>query len=92
MITRLIIPIEEQDIGLGTEDEAVWRPSKVEHPQLVTPHDPHILSNRNLTRGYLCHANGDEAHQADQGIVGLDEDERTGGNRGNERERAQERG
>ena len=91
MITRLIIPIEEQEIGLATEDEAVWRPSKVEHPQLVTPHDPHILSNRNLTRGYLCHANGDEAHQADQGIVRLDEDECTGSDRSNECKQAQVR-
>ena len=67
VITSRIVPIKDY-IGLGAKEGDVQRPAQVEHSN-QSPSDPLILLNGHLTGRYFCHAYGDGAHQADQGVV-----------------------
>ncbi len=69
----------ESNLRLRTEEEAMGRPSKVEHPHLHALGDPVSFINGDLARRHLCHPYGYKAHQPDLGIIGFDEDECTSG-------------
>jgi len=62
----------------------VRRPPEMEHPNLVTLPDRAAWPDRDLARRHLCHPHGDEAHQADARVVGLDEDQGASGHCGDE--------
>ena len=47
----------------------------MEHTQLLATDDVLSLEHRGLARRDLRHANGDDAHEADLGVVSLDEDQ-----------------
>lgn len=47
----------------------------MEHTQILATDDVLSLEHRGLARRDLRHANGDDAHEADLGVVSLDEDQ-----------------
>jgi hypothetical protein len=62
------------------EDEAVSRAAVLEVTEFLTL--PDVVAGRHLrvdqARGNLRHADRHERHQADHGVIGLDEDDRPG--------------
>lgn len=70
------------DVHGLAEDQAVRRAAEVEHAELVALLDVLALLHRDLARAHLVHADGDEGHEADGGVVGLDEEDGARGESG----------
>ena len=77
--TRLREPLH---ISRLAEQQAMRRATKMEHAELVALGDMLPSVDGDLTRADLDHADGDERHEPNGGVVRLDEDDRAGGDGG----------
>lgn len=73
---------EAVDVHTLAEEQAVGRAAEVEHAELLALPDALALLHRDLARAHLVHADGDEGHETDGGVVGLDEEDGARGERG----------